>query len=572
MTQDTALSILKTGANVFLTGEPGAGKTHTINQYIAYLRDYGIEPSVTASTGIAATHIGGVTIHSWSGIGIKSALSRYDLDKLSTSEYLCKRIKATKVLIIDEVSMLSSATLSMVDLVCKELRQSALPFGGLQVIFVGDFFQLPPIVSRDAPRSAPQELFSDEYASTTTNFAYNSRAWQEARPIVCYLSEQHRHSDGDLTALLSAIRSNDIDEWHTEILESRKITLETIPKDVPKLYTHNFNVDTMNEKMLGTIKNPITTFAMTSKGKESMVATIKKGCLSPEKLDLKIGAEVMFTKNSPRDGFVNGSLGTVTDFASSGYPLVELRDGTQIEVLPMDWTIEENGVVKAKVTQLPLRLAWAITVHKSQGMSMDGAVMDLSSVFEYGQGYVALSRVRKLEGLHILGWNAQALAVNPEVVERDHKFIEESIEAEKMFEDMPKDELLEMQKAYVDACGGKKKTKAEKEKEAKEKKAGKKEPKEAEPGSRLYIIRQTYPNAYRPWKPEDDEMLIKLFEDTDSIPKIVKAMGRQKGSIHARLIKHGLIEDDGGYVVEASGEKKLKISENKVEDDDDVAF
>ena len=146
MTQKEALSILKTGANVFLTGEPGSGKTHTINEYVAYLRERGIEPAVTASTGIAATHIGGMTIHSWSGIGIKTSLDAYELDKLGSSEYLAKRIGRAKILIIDEVSMLSAGTLSMVDAVCREVRRNPEPFGGLQVIFVGDFFQLPPIV------------------------------------------------------------------------------------------------------------------------------------------------------------------------------------------------------------------------------------------------------------------------------------------------------------------------------------------------------------------------------------------------------------------------------------------
>jgi ATP-dependent DNA helicase PIF1 len=130
MTQDQALEIMKTGANVFLTGEPGAGKTYTINRYISYLKDHQIEHSITASTGIAATHIGGMTIHSWSGIGIKDILTKYDLDKIATSEYLNRRIRKTKVLIIDEISMLRATTFSMVDAVCREIRQNNEPFGG----------------------------------------------------------------------------------------------------------------------------------------------------------------------------------------------------------------------------------------------------------------------------------------------------------------------------------------------------------------------------------------------------------------------------------------------------------
>ncbi|HCM43578.1 TPA: AAA family ATPase, partial [Candidatus Kaiserbacteria bacterium] len=143
MKQAEALAILKTGANVFLTGEPGSGKTHTINQYVAYLRSCGIEPAITASTGIAATHIGGYTIHSWSGIGVRRDLTNYDLDRIGQNRNVVRRVGNARILIIDEVSMLSAQTLAMVDAVCRELRRSGQPFGGLQTVLVGDFFQLP---------------------------------------------------------------------------------------------------------------------------------------------------------------------------------------------------------------------------------------------------------------------------------------------------------------------------------------------------------------------------------------------------------------------------------------------
>ena len=149
MTQSQALSILKTGTNVFLTGEPGSGKTHLLNEYIKYLRDHSIEPAITASTGIAATHIGGMTVHSWSGIGIKTRLEKSDLNKIKTSQYIVRRITKVKVLIIEEISMLTGDTLSMVDTVCREIKQNPKPFGGIQVILAGDFFQLPPVVRRE---------------------------------------------------------------------------------------------------------------------------------------------------------------------------------------------------------------------------------------------------------------------------------------------------------------------------------------------------------------------------------------------------------------------------------------
>ena len=186
MTQDQALNILKTGANVFLTGEPGAGKTHTINALVNYLRDRDVEPAITASTGIAATHIGGMTIHSWSGIGIKTKLDKYDLDKIASSEYISKRMNRTKVLIIDEVSMLSTNMLDMLDMVCREVKQNDEPFGGIQIILVGDFFQLPPIVKKDFENNK-QNTLQPQVGLVSGNFAYQSGAWTRAKLFVCYL-------------------------------------------------------------------------------------------------------------------------------------------------------------------------------------------------------------------------------------------------------------------------------------------------------------------------------------------------------------------------------------------------
>ena len=207
MTQSRALEILKTGANVFLTGEPGSGKTHTVNAYVAWLRARGLEPAVTASTGIAATHIGGMTIHAWSGIGIKEDLTERDLDQIAQTERVVRRVGKARVLIIDEVSMLAARTLSMVDAACRAVRRSTAPFGGLQVVLVGDFFQLPPVVKRVYHQDQSYEeptismtLDGMQAAAAPEEpgwFAYRSRAWAAASPIVCYLHEQHRQEDAD---------------------------------------------------------------------------------------------------------------------------------------------------------------------------------------------------------------------------------------------------------------------------------------------------------------------------------------------------------------------------------------
>src|SRR6185503_20814239 len=189
-------------------------------------------------------------------------------------------------------------------------------------------------------------------------------------------------------------------------------------------------------------------FLMRSAGPAAAVESLKRGCLSPERLVLRVGASVMFTKNNPSGSFVNGTLGKVTSFAPNGSPVIKTRAGKQIVAEPMDWTLEEDGKVKAKLTQVPLRLAWAITVHKSQGMSLDSAVMDLSQAFEYGQGYVALSRVRSLEGLYLLGLNERALEVHPEALEQDAEFREQSDSAAGVFSKMPRRELNDMHERF----------------------------------------------------------------------------------------------------------------------------
>jgi ATP-dependent DNA helicase PIF1 len=437
MTQGEALAILKTGANVYLTGEPGSGKTHTINEFVQWLRSCGIEPSVTAATGIAATHVGGMTVHSWSGIGIAEHLSRADVDRIASKEYVAKRITKAKVLIIEEISMLSANTFEMADKICREVRRTNKPFGGLAVILVGDFFQLPPI-------SKERE----------TDFAYTSHIWRDLNLITCYLTEQYRQDDKEFLEVLSAIRSGEVEEMHHERLTARSVGAEVLPENSPKLFSHNADVDRINSVELAKIKGTARKFHMSSKGKDSLVEGLKRGCLSPEVLELKEGAAVMFTKNSPQGRFVNGTLGVVKGWGADGMPVVKTKDGLKITTEPMEWRLEEQDKIRASISQIPLRLAYAMTVHKSQGMSMDSAIMDLSKAFEYGQGYVALSRVRRLSGVHLTGLNRRALAVNPKILEKDRDFRAASEAAREAFGEMRRSEIEDMQKKFVKAMGG----------------------------------------------------------------------------------------------------------------------
>ena len=450
MTQAEAITILKSGANVFLTGEPGSGKTHTVNAYVAYLRSCGIEPAITASTGIAATHIGGYTIHSWSGIGIRPDLTKYDLDRIGQNRNVVRRVGNARILIIDEVSMLSARTLSMVDAVCRELRRNQQPFGGLQTILVGDFFQLPPINKREDDKD--QESFTPDVGRQ--QFAFFSPAWNTLNPLICYLSEQHRQEDAVFLEFLSAVRRATVAEPHRQLLRTR---YSRTPKDgITQLYTHNADVNAINEAELAKLAGKVKTFEMEGRGPEKLVAALKRGCLSPEVLSLKSGARVMFTKNDvTTHRYVNGTLGVITGFAETGYPIVKTNGGKTIYAEPDEWRIEDGGRVLARIIQIPLRLAWAMTVHKSQGMSLDAAHMDLSDTFEYGQGYVALSRVRTLAGLSLAGLNARALEVHPKILAKDTEFRNQSRGSRETFAAMPKQELETMHLNFVRACGGK---------------------------------------------------------------------------------------------------------------------
>lgn len=440
MTQSTALSILKLGHVTFLTGAAGSGKSYVLREYISYLRKHGIGYAVTASTGIASTHINGTTIHSWSGVGIKERISAYELDAIEEKPNLYKRWNNTDVLIIDEVSMLHASFIDMLDKVAKHIRRDEKPFGGMQVVFTGDFFQLPPIVKHGSSNGDGKV------------FAFQSTSWKEAKPVVCYLSEQFRQDDTQLSSLLNAIRVGEIDDDHYEMLKSKT----TVPHigDHIRLYTHNENVDEINREAFLKIKGDARTYQMITRGKAALVASLKNNCLADEILQLKIGAKVICIKNAQDKSYVNGSMGKVISFDNEGGPVIELVSGRKVTIKADSWKIEEDGKIKAELTQLPIKLAWAITVHKSQGMTLDKAEIDLSRAFASGQGYVALSRLTALEGLYLKGFNPQALMISEEVREMDKTFRTKSEQAGDAIKKYDEKKLQALQDKFLTEHGG----------------------------------------------------------------------------------------------------------------------
>lgn len=391
MKQERALEILLAGDNVMLTGQAGSGKSYLLKQFIEVARNKRKKVVVTATTGLAAAHLGGQTIHSWSGIGLGTKLHEDYVYMMSETRK--KAIRKTDVLIIDEVSMMHDYNLDMVDQAMKIIRENDEPMGGLQVIFCGDFFQLPPVTQGGDGK-----------------FITESQVWGNLNLSVCYLEEQHRAEDLRLQEILNAMRAGELRQRHLNWLLER---MELTPHgDVTRLYTTNASVDALNEAELAKVPGDSHYYLRTSRGKWDSIVNLQRNVLAPEVLELKLGALVMAVKNDPEGRYHNGSIGEVIDFTPDGFPIVDFN--YPVIVYPDEWELKSGERTIAAITQVPLRLAYAITVHKSQGMTLDAAEIDLSQAFVEGQGYVALSRVKNLDNLYIKGINQRALMVSKE--------------------------------------------------------------------------------------------------------------------------------------------------------------
>lgn len=499
MNQALALEIMLSGESVLLTGPAGAGKTYILNQFIKLAKRDGKHVSVTATTGLAATHLGGTTIHSWAGIGVGDFLPN------GFAEHLAKGrreiIEKTDVLVIDEISMLHDFRLDMVDEVCRLVRKEPdLPFGGIQLIMSGDFFQLPPINRGD---------------SRAGSFVVNSNVWQELDPVICYLEEQHRQDDETLIEILNAIRAGDVRRNHAETLLSRTEVYPDDLEQLTELHTVNVDVDSMNEAKLAQLDGDEVSYEQSSTGSENYVEALQRSVLAPKVLKLKQGALVMAVKNSPERKYVNGSIGTVIDFEPhTDYPIVAFQNGKEVSMSPDTWELRDGDKKRASITQIPLRLAWAITVHKSQGMTLDAARIDLRKAFVEGMGYVALSRVKNVNNLYLTGINQMALRVSPEAQLIDIHLRDKAAQAVTRFGHL-------LQKAEKRAT--------EPEKTTKKAAGGWAE--------KIEKMRETYPNAYRPWLPQQDAELKQYFQQGEDIRQLSKRLGRHEGSIRMRLQK-----------------------------------
>ncbi len=396
--QTAALQMMQRGHNVFLTGNAGTGKSTVVCSFLAQAFR---KVDVTATTGIAALNLrdqfsarSGLlipvsTVYRWAGIGLgpmagetdRACIERLRNDMHPSRAGAWKRVRAAECLVIDEISMLPGRTLQFLEFFCREIRRDERPWGGLQVITVGDFLQLPPVAK-----------------SGVYDWGFQSPAWAASGFKAAVLTQIHRQADPEFMDLLNAVRVGRVESRHTALLAKR---VAVFPKaSLLRLFTHNVQVDKWNASQLAAIEGEEQAFEMYDSGPGA--AWLKQNILAPEKLRLKVGARVMVIINLPDgDGglrAVNGSLGTVASF-DPGEVVVDLDDGRQISVERFTWNEDPNRRDSASVTQFPLRLAWASTIHKSQGLSLDSALIDARATREPGQCYVALSRVRTLGGL-----------------------------------------------------------------------------------------------------------------------------------------------------------------------------
>ena len=395
------------GQNCFLTGAGGTGKSTQLREFIDESMN---DVDVTAPTGVAALNVDGMTIHRFCGMMLgpepgqpfEEYYQILDRDPRRSIQKGFQRVRNCKVLVIDEISMLPGRQLDFVDFLFRRLRRRDEPFGGCLVIVTGDVLQLPPVRKSEA----------EPY-----DWAFQSRAWKEAGFRTFLLTQVRRQDEPAFVRALADFRVGRVWGDTARILQSR--VRSNPPSKMPRLFTHNVQVDKWNNFQLGELPSDEVVFPAIESGPQPHLDYLKKNLLTPAILRLKPEALVMFTVNlnlkDQRDPlFVNGQVGIIDRIEPNG--IWVWTECHSVFVERFDWIYDRNDPQSAKFSQFPLRLAWAMTIHKAQGLTLESAYLDIRAAREPGQAYVAVSRVRSLAGLQFKDW-FKGVHVSPEAIE-----------------------------------------------------------------------------------------------------------------------------------------------------------
>jgi ATP-dependent DNA helicase PIF1 len=399
--QSQAIERLKSENNVFLTGGAGTGKSTVIREFIKNLEG----AAVLASTGTAAILLGGRTFHSFFGLGIMEGGSEHIIERALKHRGIVQRLRKTKVILIDEVSMIGAPEFMTAEKIARRARANSAPWGGLRIITVGDFAQLPPVM----------KTLQGEDFEASRPWAFLSETWRESMFDAAVLKTIVRSNDEYWNRILGEVRWGDLSPESVEVLQSRA---RSVPLDFQgtRLFARRNHVEALNQERLKMLGGAAKTYNTIYIGNAQRIDDLKRNAPIPEVLVLKEGALVMFRQNDPEYRYVNGTLGNVRKMDDAEIS-VELLDGKIIKVKPFTYRVlDAEGTVLATASNFPLNLAWACTIHKAQGATLDRVHADLRGVWEHGQSYVALSRVRSMEDLTIEGLSlTRGFPVDPEV-------------------------------------------------------------------------------------------------------------------------------------------------------------
>lgn len=394
--QAFALELLRSGENVFLTGGAGSGKSFLIRHYMKEIDSD--EMPVLASTGAAAVLLGGRTFHSFFGLGIMEGGADATFVRASKDKKLMSRLRKVEGIIIDEISMIPGQALMIAEALAQRARESTLPWGGLRLVCVGDFAQLPP-VTQQGPR----------------DWCFLNSVWEQSGFQNVLLSHNQRVQDNLFLDVLSDVRNGLVSSRVREFLMEH---LKSHDEDHPgtRLFPRKNQSEDFNLKKLSEIAEEEVVYDSIYFGTERHIEILTKSSPVPPKICLKLGCRVMFLQNDPQRRWVNGTRGIVADMSDDKI-FVRKDNGREVQVEKVSFALQDaDGNVMASVIQFPLTLAYATTIHKSQGATLDDLWCDLSRLWEPGHAYVALSRLRDSKGLHLIGWNPRSIIVDPKVL------------------------------------------------------------------------------------------------------------------------------------------------------------